>query len=227
MAVQHPTTPEFQAFERNIGYARRMVVAGRSLATFQSPVIDVGDFYRAAWVQAVGAIDHWFHEELYRRVADLAAADAVDLPQQLAKFELPVARVEEIQRGDTTLAAAVTAHVRAKWSNAALQNPRKITEALKLVTEENVWAKAAVQINAWNRGRTAMTDQQLRQKYASIAERRNKIAHDADLLDGDLEKRRHITEADVTDAIDWIERIALAVATVLDKRPAQPENAQK
>jgi hypothetical protein len=29
------------------------------------------------------------------------------------------------------------------------------------------------------------------------------------------ERRRPITDADVTDAIDWIERIALAIATVL------------
>lgn len=37
----------------------------------------------------------------------------------------------------------------------------------------------------------------------------------SDLLDGDLEKRRDITDADVTDAIAWIERIARAIATVI------------
>jgi restriction system protein len=45
--------------------------------------------------------------------------------------------------------------------------------------------------------------------------RRTRIAHDADLLDGDLKRRRPITDADVTDAVDWIERIALAIAMVL------------
>jgi len=49
-----------------------------------------------------------------------------------------------------------------------------------------------------------------------ITQRRNKIAHDADLIDGDLKQRRPINEADVNDAIDWIERIALAIAHVLD-----------
>lgn len=43
-------------------------------------------------------------------------------------------------------------------------------------------------------------------EVATITELRNKIAHDADLLDGDLKHRRPITDADVTDAIDWIER---------------------
>ncbi|MEX5711376.1 hypothetical protein AB1484_24575 [Parafrankia sp. FMc6] len=192
-----------------------MVVAGQSLAAFQSPVFDIGDFYRAAWVQAVSAIDHWFHEELYRRVAELAGQDSPGMPYQLTKFELPLEKVEEVRRGTTTLADAVSDHVRAKWANASLQNPRKISEALKLVTQENIWAKAATQINEWNYDRTAMTDQTLKRQYTAITDRRDKIAHDADLVDGDLEKRRDITDADVTDAIDWIERIARAIATVL------------
>ncbi|MET7616085.1 hypothetical protein [Streptomyces sp. NPDC005408] len=33
--------------------------------------------------------------------------------------------------------------------------------------------------------------------------------------DGELGKRRPITEAETSDAIDWIERVALAFATVL------------
>jgi len=192
-----------------------MINTGRNLANFQSPIIDIGDFYRAAWVQAVSAIDHWFHEELYRRVAELTAGDSPSMPYQLTKFELPLAKVEEVRRGDITLADAVSEHVKAKWGNAALQNPRKISEALRLVTEENIWDKAAVQINEWNRGRTSMTGQTLKQQYISITDRRNRIAHDADLEDGHLKQRRAISDADATDAVDWIERIALAIAKVL------------
>jgi hypothetical protein len=75
--------------------------------------------------------------------------------------------------------------------------------------------KVAVQLNEWHRGRTSMTGQDLKARYSLITDRRNKIAHEADLLDGDLEHRRPISDAEVTDAIDWIERIALAIATVL------------
>jgi restriction system protein len=84
------------------------------------------------------------------------------------------------------------------------------------VTEENLWAKAAVQLNEWNHGRTGMTEQTLKKQYISITERRNKIAHYSDLVDGSLKQRRPISDADVTEAIDWIERIALAIAKVLD-----------
>ncbi|MCK9871542.1 hypothetical protein MRI28_18195 [Nocardiopsis dassonvillei] len=215
MALPYPQTREFQAFRTNLDYARKMVRAGQAMAAFQSPVIDVGDFYRAAWVQAVSAIDHWFHEELYRRVADLAAQDSPDMPYQLTKFELPLDKVEAVQRDSLTLSDAVSEHIRVRWANASLQNPRKISEALKLVTEEPVWDKAAAQINEWNHGRTSMTTQTLKRQFIEITDRRNKIAHEADLVEGQLEKRRPITDAEVTDAIDWVERVALAIAKVL------------
>jgi hypothetical protein len=215
VAIPHPETRQFRAFTTNLEYARKMILAGQSLASFQSPLFDIGDFYRAAWVQAVSAIDHWFHEELYRRVAELAADDSPGMPYQLTKFELPLSKVEEVRRGSLSLADAVSDHVKAKWSNAALQNPRKISEALKLVSEEDIWAKAAVLINEWHHGRTAYTAQSLKQRYIAITDRRNRIAHDADLLDGDLKRRRPISDADVIGAVDWIERIALAIAKVL------------
>ncbi|GAA4966631.1 hypothetical protein GCM10023238_38030 [Streptomyces heliomycini] len=60
----------------NLSYARRMVKAGRMLTPFRSPTIDIDDFYRAAWVQAVAAIDHWLHEEVLRRVAELTLQDS-------------------------------------------------------------------------------------------------------------------------------------------------------
>jgi hypothetical protein len=74
---------------------------------------------------------------------------------------------------------------------------------------------AALLINEWHHGRTAYTPQSLKQRYIAITDRRNRIAHDADLLDGDLKRRRPISDAEVIDAIDWIERIALAIAKVL------------
>lgn len=215
MTIPHPQTREFQQFQTNLKYARKMVLAGQGLSTFQPRGIDIDDFYRAAWVQAVSAIDHWFHEVLFRRVAELTAEDSPNMPHQLTRFELPLAKVEEVQRGTVTLAEAVTEHVRAKWGSASLQNPRKISEALKLITEEDIWAKAAAQINTWNHNRTSLNAQGLKKQYISITERRNKIAHASDIVEGDSKERTTITDADVNDTIDWIERIALAISTVV------------
>lgn len=85
------------------------------------------------------------------------------------------------------------------------------------MTDKKVWYLAAGWINkSFFDSRTTLNEKTLRSRYLEITQRRNKIAHDADLIDGDLKQRRAIDEADVNDAIDWIERIALAIAHVLD-----------
>ncbi len=202
----------------NLSYARRMVKAGRILTPFRSPTIDIDDFYRAAWVQAVAALDHWLHEEVLRRVAELTLQDSPEMPPQLRRYELPLHRVEAVRRGEVSLSEAVVEHLRDKLAVQALQHPGKIAEVLKLVTEKKVWYETAGCINKeFFQGRTTFNEKTLRSRFLEITQRRNKIAHDADLIDGDLERRRPIDEAQVTDTIDWIERIALAIAHVLDK----------
>ncbi|MBK6016387.1 hypothetical protein [Streptomyces sp. MBT53] len=218
MSIPRPQTRQFEAFTANLSYARRMVKAGKMLTPFRSPTIDIDDFYRAAWVQAVAAIDHWLHEEVLRRVAELAAKDSPEMPYQLRVYELPLHRVEAVQRGDVTLPDAVVEHLRDKLAAQSLQHPGKISEVLKLVTDKKVWYLSAGWINeAFFQGRTSLNEKTLRGRYLEITQRRNKIAHDADLIDGDLKQRRPIDEASVNDAIDWIERIALAIAHVLDE----------
>ncbi|MBZ6289314.1 hypothetical protein ACFW5S_26025 [Streptomyces olivaceus] len=217
MAVSAPQTRQFEAFQTNLSYARRMVKTGGMLTPFRSPTIDIDDFYRAAWVQAVAAIDHWLHEEVLRRVAELTARDSPEMPPQLRRYELPLHRVEAVRRGEADLSEAVVEHLREKLAVQALQHPGKISEVLKLVTERKVWYEAAGCINEhFFQGRTTFNEKTLRSRYLEITQRRNRIAHDADLVDGDLKQRRSIDANEVTDAIDWIERIALAIAHVLD-----------
>lgn len=217
MAVSAPQTRQFEAFQTNLSYARRMVKTGGMLTPFRSPTIDIDDFYRAAWVQAVAAIDHWLHEEVLRRVAELTAKDSPEMPPQLRRYELPLHRVEAVRRGEVDLSEAVVEHLREKLAVQALQHPGKISEVLKLVTERKVWYEAAGCINEhFFQGRTTFNEKTLRSRYLEITQRRNRIAHDADLVDGDLKQRRSIDANEVTDAIDWIERIALAIAHVLD-----------
>lgn len=216
MSIAVPQTRQFTAFTANISYARDLINAGQSLAGLQPGALDIGDLYRAAWVQAVSALDHWLHEELYVRVAALAANTGPGMPAQLKRFELPLSVIEEVRLGNLPIADAVVEHVKAKWYFAALQNPRKIAEALRLVTDEDVWGKTAAKLNEWNHGATNLDAARLKSRLSAIVERRNQIAHAADLEDGHLKRRHPIDGATTTDAVDWIERIAIAIATILE-----------
>ena len=61
------TTPQFQQLEANLGYALEMTEAGPHMNAKREQ-----DLYRAAWIQAVAALDHWVHLELYDRATEIA-----------------------------------------------------------------------------------------------------------------------------------------------------------
>ncbi len=216
MPIAPPQTRQFKSFEANIEYARKLIRAGESLQGLQPGALDITDLYRAAWVQAVSATDHWLHEELFRRVEELAADPDADLPAQLQRFELPLSVIEAVRRGDRTMSDAVLHYVRAKWAFASMHSPRKIAEAYKLVSDIDLWQTVAMRLNDWNQHRTNFSSQTVRKRFSTVIERRNKIAHHADLEDGDLKQRRPLTAAGANDAVDWLERVVLAVAKVLE-----------
>lgn len=226
MAIAHPQTRQFESFVTNLSYARKMVRAGQALEVLSPKGIDTADFYRAAWVQSIAALEHWVQEEVLRRVAEEAAKDDPDMPRKLREYPLPLHCVEQVQRGEATTAEVVAERVRQDIARQTLQNPDAIAKVMALVTDVKVWREAAKWVNRWSQYRTSYDDKRLRGQYVLLLRRRNQIAHDADLIDGDLKQRRPISEADVTDALNWIERIALALAYALEgdasKRPAHP-----
>ena len=216
MPIAPPQTRQFKSFEANIEYARQLIRAGESLQGLQPGALDITDLYRAAWVQAVGAADHWLHEELFRRVTELAADPGAELPAKLQKFQLPLSVIEAVRREEQTMSEAVLHHVKTKWGHESFHSPRKIAEAYGLVTDIDLWDKVARRLNDWNQHRTTRSSQSVRKRFSNVIDRRNKIAHHADLEDGDLKQRRPLTAGEVNDAVDWLERVVLATAKVLD-----------
>lgn len=222
MVIAHPQNRQFESFVTNLSYARQMVRAGQALEVLSPKGIDTGDFYRAAWVQAIAALEHWVQEEVLRRVAEEAAKDGPDMPRRLRDYPLPLHCVERAQRGETTTAEVVAERVRQDIVRQTLQNPDAIAKVMALVTDVKVWREAAKWINRWSQYRTSYDEKRLRGQYILLLRRRNQIAHDADLIDGDLKQRRPISEADVADALNWIERIALALAYALEGEESKP-----
>jgi hypothetical protein len=49
-----------------------LVIGGERLAGLKVGAFDVEDLYRAAWVQAVAALDHWVTREIVERAVSLA-----------------------------------------------------------------------------------------------------------------------------------------------------------
>ncbi|MFX0581339.1 hypothetical protein [Nocardia nepalensis] len=215
MSIPRPKTRLFDAFTTNINYARGLVKAGQSLADLEVTSFDTGDLYRAAWVQAVSALDHWLHEEIFARVAELADNTGPGMPTALRNVQLPLSVVEQVRLDNLRLRDAVVDQVKGKWATQSLQNPKEISSALKLVCDDDVWSLVARQMNSWNNyAPPTWSRDAVSKRLSAVNRRRNEIAHAAD-LDPTTGRRRPISYQDATDAVAWIDSIALAIAMVL------------
>jgi len=133
------------------------------------------------------------------------------MPPQLRKYELPLHQVEAVRRGEVTLSEAVLEHLRDKLSVQALPAPWQDRRSARTRDREKGLVRGGgLHQQGVLPGAHDVQREDAAQPLLEITQRRNKIAHDADLIDGDLKQRRPIDEAEVTDVIDWIERIALA-----------------
>lgn len=204
-------TAAFQELCNNLDYARDLVSGGKHLQRLQVNAFDVADLYRAAWVQAVSALDHWVHRELYDRALGLALNVDEERPPQFAKLRVPMRMFEDVHHHRSrTLQEAFAEHLRDHFGYQSFQAPEKIKQALAHVTAEPLWQNVEKKLDS------AVT------RLKEIVDRRNRIAHEADRDPDDGTRRLPIAADDVVRAVDDVHRIASAIAEVLGRPPAMP-----
>lgn len=99
--------------------------------------------------------------------------------------------------------------IRERHSYLSFQQPDKIAEAIKLISDKRLWQEVASIM-----GRT---DQNIKQELSLIVDRRNKIAHEADIDPSyNLGNRWNINETLVNNAVDFLEKLVAAIHQVLN-----------
>ncbi|MFI6326541.1 hypothetical protein ACIBG8_54095 [Nonomuraea sp. NPDC050556] len=210
------STPEFKEFTTNIDYARKLIVGGRALEGLHglSAVVNYGDLtsadpadlYRAAWSQAVAALDHWMHQALINRIIRLTNDSGNTRPRHLNQIKIPFEVAEQMH--DSTIESVLRKFLREELSRTSYQSPRRITEGLQLVTGDTPSA-------IWNKigDRIGQSADAVKDRQDQIVNRRNRIAHHADLDQGGNRVSMSAAEAEAT--VQWINDIAGAISHLL------------
>jgi hypothetical protein len=219
------TTTAFTELTGNLGYARDLVRGGRYLERLEVGAFDVCGLYRAAWVHAVSALDHWVHRELYDRALGFALNVSVPRPSRFLKIEVPMSLFEDVQRQTKTLRDAFQSHLETEFGYQSFQSPENIKIALKYVSDVQLWPGVAKELNGHGGGRTSPEEIQSRLK--EIVYRRNKIAHEADRDPDRHGAQQLITDHETTEVIDWVEQLAKAILAVLGPPPADIESEKR
>jgi hypothetical protein len=212
-----PKTQAFLDFERNLDYAKQLVRGGQSLTAIGVTAFDVGDVYRAAWVQAVAALDHWVHQEVYHRAILLAQQPGIPKPRKFREFTVPMELFEDVHHGSKPLDEALKKHLRQVIGRKTYQGFDDIKDGFAIITDVPLWDRVTKVVND-ERPADAMRLQvkDVRRMLGEIVWRRNKIAHEADRDADDNDNKRGIDANRTMQAIETLEMLSAAILVAID-----------
>ncbi len=189
-------------FDRNLGYVRNLLSLARAVDATTTSAIDVGDVQRAAIVMAVSALDHFVHEKAREGMVQALVGHR---PRTAAflRFEVSMTLVAEAQTAGPQVEWFEQA-VRNKHSHRPFLKTDDIADALRLVADVELWKSVAERIGH-------VSAQAVKADLQLVVDRRNKIAHEADLDPTQVGVRWPISDEIATRAVDTVEAIVRAI----------------
>lgn len=193
-----------QQFRINLLRARELGTLAAAVTQITTTAIDVSDMWRAQIVLGVSALDYLIHELARIGMIEISKG-ARPKTDAFSKFSLPLKAVERALNGQSH-ESWLGDTVREKLSWLSFQHPDKIADAIRLISSKKLWEEVGNELN--------LTAKDVKLRVEMIVDRRNKIAHEADMDPANPGFRWPINQQMASDALDEIERVAEAVFKV-------------
>ena len=146
-------------------------------------------------------IESWLEDE----VQQMQGEEFLQQPQTLANL-IPLISNSLLNKLNNILFLEI--EIREKLSYKSFQEPDKIAEAIRLISDKKLWDEVATRI-----GRSTPD---IKQELNAIIDRRNKIAHEADINPAyNIGERWPIDQNQVNDALTFIEKVVESIDQIL------------
>jgi hypothetical protein len=195
----HPLLVQFLA---NLQRARDIAALQSALSAQTIPALDLTDLLRASLVLQVSALDALAHEIVHYGMLE---AHTGARPRTTA-FDAFGVTLADLQRASAGQAGWLEDAIRRAIGWRTYQQPDKISEAIALVSPVKLWDEVGKSL-----GRPAAD---IRRQLTAIVDRRNKIAHEADLDPSFPGTRWPISPSDVTDSAVFLEGVGRAICAL-------------
>ena len=191
-------------FSANMERARSLTGLSVSLGLFTTEAVDLSDILRASLVLSVSALDNFVHEFVRLGMLEVHAGKRLATAAHLA-FRVPLSATR----------AAISNANQDEWLDQAVQQthgwmsfqqPDKIAEAVRLVSPVSLWDRVGAEL-----GKPAKA---VKVQLSTIVDRRNKIAHEADMDPTNPGHRWPINPRIVEEALDFLESLVAAIFKV-------------
>jgi hypothetical protein len=166
-----------------------------ALTQVTEKALDISDILRSEIVLAVSAMDYFVHEITAIGMIEILSGKRKST-KAFKAFRVPVKDFSFLSCGSEEQVNWFREEIRDQHSWKSFQQSKAINDALRLITEEAFWEDIAKTMNK--------TTGELKSSIDVIVDRRNKIAHEADIDPSFPASRWPITELDVNHAINFI-----------------------
>lgn len=209
---------ELATFETNYGYAKEIAASANALSNLVTAAVDFSDMYRAALVQGVSAFDYYIHDEVRARMLIIFAAAGGSWPGAYARFRVPLSSVREALLGSGVSGLRqgwLEEQIRDQHQTLSFQQPERVADAIRLVSDVRLWDSVASHMSIARQGNLT-PDQVVKNRLKLIIDRRNLIAHEADLDPTPPRSRRYpMNRTTAEEALEFISQTAHAIAAVI------------
>ena len=191
-------------FRENIKRVRALGGLSVAIESLTTSVVDVSDLWRAQVVLVVSALDHFVHELVRLGMIESAKGSRRKTDAYL-RFDISMAAAESALSG-TPHEVWVGETVRERHSWQSFQDPDKLADAIRLISSVKLWERTGAMLG--------LQPKDLKIRLKLIVNRRNQIAHEADLDPSSPGFRWPISAATVNDTVDFLEGLGEAVYSV-------------
>ena len=194
-------------FRISIARVRDLIAVHNSLKAQTSNVLDISDMLRSALVLAVSALDYYIHEVVRIGMLEIHRGERPE-PPAFSGFQISLGNARAGINAGQNIDSWLEDEIRQRHSYKSFQQPNAIADAVRLICDKKLWEEVSI-----NMGSPA---KDIKQQLSLIVDRRNKIAHEADIDPTlSLGNRWPIDELLVNEAVNFLEQVVESIHNIL------------
>jgi RiboL-PSP-HEPN len=192
--------PAIEVYRESMSRVEHLGGLYKALDGLTTAAVDASDLLRAQIVLAVSAFDYYIHEVT---VLGMVAVFEGKRPPTQAFLKYPVS-VGAVSLGMTSPTSRwFEAEVRQHHSFLSFQQPDKVADAIRLFSDIKLWQEVALKM--------MVPEKTVKDQLKLIVDRRNKIAHEADLDPSYPGTRWPIHVADVEQSLQFLRKVCESI----------------
>lgn len=189
----------FSQFSTNIEEVRKTHLISTSLNVPTSSIVDTSSILRSCIVLSVSAIDHLVHELTIIGMREIFIGVRPDTPKYNS-HNISLGFMKAVT--STPPLVSFESEIRRSLGWQTFQRPDKIKDAVALFNSIQLWQQIAIVMGD--------TETNIKNQLNLIVDRRNMIAHEAD-IEPIFKTKRPISDTDISVTIDFIEKLGTTI----------------